>query len=204
MTINDKNVSARLTETENQAKDEMQKQSGLVIEVRDRLKENNLISAIAAEVIDTLRLQWFRQLGTELKSMMNRIFRTNIATYEAVVAIQRVLPSHLEKTMFRAPFILEDAIGMISPVHMDFFNSWDSFDAILRLRFQDMQGFKKVQNKEYVLQEHATKREIKHTHPWHRVFPGRATNQYELGLHEERGINNKATIHFMSQFQSNI
>jgi hypothetical protein len=34
----------------------MQKQSGLVIEVRDRLKENNLISAIAAKVIDTLRL----------------------------------------------------------------------------------------------------------------------------------------------------
>jgi hypothetical protein len=102
--------------------------------------------------------------------MMNKIFKTNVATYEAVVAIQRVLPSHLEKTMFRAPFILEDAIGMISPVHMDFFNSWDSFDAILRLRFQDVQGFKKVQNKEYVLQEHASKREIKHTHPWHRVF----------------------------------
>jgi hypothetical protein len=59
MTINDKNVSTRLTETENQAKDEMQKQSGLVIQVRDRLKE---------------------------------------------------------KTMFRAPFILEDAIGTISPV----------------------------------------------------------------------------------------
>jgi hypothetical protein len=78
--------------------------------------------------------------------MMNRIFRTNVATYEAVVAIERVLPSHLEKTMFRAPFILKDAIGMISPVHMDFFNSWDSFNAILRLRFQDVQGFKKVQN----------------------------------------------------------
>jgi hypothetical protein len=41
MTINDNNVSTRLTETENQVRDEMQKQSSLVIEVRDRLNENN-------------------------------------------------------------------------------------------------------------------------------------------------------------------
>jgi hypothetical protein len=174
MAVNDKKINARLTNSEDKANDEIQKQTALVAEVQDRLKENNtLISAVATKVSDSLRFEWFRQLGSELKAMMNKIFRTSIATYEAVVSIQRVLPSHLERSMFREPFILEDAIGRVSPVHMDFINSWEAFDAILRLRFQNFQGFRKVQNKEYVLQEHATKREIKRTRPWDCAFlPG--------------------------------
>ena len=164
----------------------MNKQANLVIEVRDRLKENNsLISIVATKINESLQLQWFRQLGSELKSMMQRIFKTNVATYEAVVALQRVLPSHLERAMFRDPFVLEDAIGRISPVHMDFINSWDAFDAILRLCFQDVQGYKKVQNKEYIFQEHATKREIKRICPWEEGIFTRTTHRYELGLCEE-------------------
>ena len=152
----------------------MNGQESLVVEVRDRLKETNgLISAVSTKVDEFLRLQWFRKLGAELKSMMQSIFRTNVATYEAVVAVQRILPSHLERTMFRDPFILEDAIGRISPVHMDFINSWDAFDAILRMRFKDVQGYKKVQNKEYVFQDHATKREVKRIRTWEGAFlPG--------------------------------
>ena len=174
MAVNEKKLNARFTHSEMKAEDEMQKQTAIVAEVRDRLKENNkLISGVTTKVFDALRFDWFRQLGSELKTMMNKIFRTNLATYEAVVSIQRVLPSHLERSMFRDPFILEDAIGRISPVHMDFINSWEAFDAILRLRFQDVQGFKKVQKKEFVLQEHATKREIKRTRPWECAFmPG--------------------------------
>ncbi|KUJ09638.1 uncharacterized protein LY89DRAFT_597775 [Mollisia scopiformis] len=174
LVVSDVKLNARLTSSESKIDDEMQKQTVIVAEVRDRLKENNtLISAVATKVTDALRFEWFRQLGSELKSMMNRIFRTNVATFEAVVAIQRVLPSHLERSMFRDPFILEDAIGRISPVHMDFINSWEAFDAILRLRFQDVQGFKKVRNNEYILQEHTTKREIKRTRRWDLAFmPG--------------------------------
>lgn len=174
MAVNEKKLNARLTHSEIKAEDEVQKQTAIVAEVRDRLKENKkLILAVATKVSDALHFDWFRQLGSELKTMMNKIFRTNLATYEAVVSIQRVLPSHLERSMFRDPFILEDAIGRISPVHMDFITSWEAFDAILLLRFQDVQGFKKVQNKEYALQEHATKREIKRTRPWECAFlPG--------------------------------
>jgi hypothetical protein len=174
MTVNDRKMVERITESENKAEEAQKKQSSDVTEVKDRLEENNrLISTVATKVSEALRFQWFHQLGSELKSLMNKIFRTNVATYEAVVAIQRVLPSYLERTMFRDPFILEDAIGRISPVHMDFVNSWEAFDAILRLRFQDVQGFKKVQNKEYILQEHATKREIARTRPWEIAFlPG--------------------------------
>jgi hypothetical protein len=195
MEINDKKLHARLADSETKTDDSIQKQTTIVAEVRDRLKENNtLISAVATKVTDALRLEWFRQLGSELKSMMNRIFRTNVETYEAVVAIQRVLPSHLERSMFRDPFILEDAIGRISPVHMDFINSWEAFDAILRLRFQDVQGFKKVQNNEYVLQEHATKREIKRTRRWDVAFmPGQRVDMSLVFVKAEKAEETPST-----------
>ena len=64
-------------------------QDALIVEVRDRLKENNkLISignTVTTKIADTLRLDWFRKLGSELKSLMERIFT---AIYKAVVALQ--------------------------------------------------------------------------------------------------------------------
>jgi hypothetical protein len=152
-------------------------QDALIVEVRDRLKENNsLISignTVTTKIADTLRLDWFRKLGSELKSLMERIFTTNVATYKAVIALQAGLPSHLERSMIQEPFILEDAIGRISPVHMQFISSWEAFDAVLELRFRTVQGHKKVKNKEYIVQEHATRREIRRNRPWEVSFlPG--------------------------------
>lgn len=152
-------------------------QDALIVEVRDRLKENNsLISignTVTTKIADTLRLDWFRKLGSELKSLMERIFTTNVAIYKAVVALQAGLPSHLERSMIQEPFILEDAIGRMSPVHMQFISSWEAFDAVLELRFRSVQGHKKVKNKEYVIQEHVTRREIRRNQPWEVSFlPG--------------------------------
>jgi hypothetical protein len=152
-------------------------QDALIVEVRDRLKENNsLISignTVTTKIADTLRLDWFRKLGSELKSLMERIFTTNVAIYKAVVALQAGLPSHLERSMIQEPFILEDAIGRMSPVHMQFISSWEAFDAVLELRFRSVQGQKKVKNKEYVIQEHVTRREIRRNQPWEASFlPG--------------------------------
>lgn len=152
-------------------------QDALIVEVRDRLKENNsLISignTVTTKIADTLRLDWFRKLGSELKSLMERIFTTNVAIYKAVVALQAGLPSYLERSMIQEPFILEDAIGRMSPVHMQFISSWEAFDAVLELRFRSVQGHKKVKNKEYVIQEHVTRREIRRNQPWEASFlPG--------------------------------
>jgi hypothetical protein len=152
-------------------------QDALIVEVRDRLKENNsLISignTVTTKIADTLRLDWFRKLGSELKSLMERIFTTNVAIYKAVVSLQAGLPSYLERSMIQEPFILEDAIGRMSPVHMQFISSWEAFDAVLELRFRTVQGHKKVKNKEYVIQEHVTRREIRRNQPWEVSFlPG--------------------------------
>jgi hypothetical protein len=152
-------------------------QDALLLEVQDRLKENNsLISignSIATGIADKLRLEWLKKLCVELKSLMTGVFVTNVATYRAVLALQVCLPGRLERVLIQEPFILEDAIGRISPVHLQFVNSWEAFDAVLELRFQDVQGYSKVQNKEYVLQEHATRRELNRDRPLEvSILPG--------------------------------
>ena len=173
-------------------------QDALVVEVRDRLKENNrLISignTVAAKLADTLRVDWIRQLGSEMKSLMTRIFTTNVATYKAVVALQASLPSHLERTMIQEPFILEDAIGRMSPVHLQFINSWEAFGAVLELRFRSVQGHTKVKNGEYIIQEHATRREIRRNLPWEASFlPGQKVDMSLIFENLEEKLSTQTT-----------
>ena len=104
---------------------------------------------------------------------MRKIFEMNIATYNAVVDIRGRLPGHLERGLYQEPFILEDGIGRIAPVHIQFICSWEAFDAVLELRFRNVQGYTMVQNKEYVIQESSTRREISRSFPWEASFlPG--------------------------------
>jgi len=104
---------------------------------------------------------------------MHRIITMNIATYNAVIAIQGSLSGGLERSLIQEPFILEDAVGRISPVHLQFINSWEAFDAVLDKRFQSVQGHQKIKNREYTLQEYATRREIRRTRLWEGAFlPG--------------------------------
>ncbi|KAF4636663.1 hypothetical protein G7Y89_g1430 [Cudoniella acicularis] len=193
--VNDVKLNARLTESDETSKT----QGSLIIEVRDRLEENNrLISAgntIATKIAEKLRLDWLQQLGSELKSLMERIFVINVATYKAVIAQASGFPSALERTLVQEPFLLEDAIGRISPVHMQFISSWEAFDAVLELRFHKLQGHKKVINKEYVIQEHATRREIRRDLPWEVSFlPGQRVDMSLIFEKQEKGsTNNKST-----------
>jgi hypothetical protein len=161
--VNDEKLNARLANSEETSK----AQGSLIVEVRDRLVENNtLISAGNA-----------------------------VATYKAVIAIQSGgFPSALERTLVQEPFVLEDAIGRMSPVHMQFISSWDAFDAVLEMRFQNMQGHRKVQNKEYVIQECSTRREIRRDLPWEVSFlPGQRVDMSLIFEKEERGSVQKNT-----------
>jgi hypothetical protein len=97
----------------------------------------------------------------------------NVAIYRLVVDIRALLPSRLERTLVQEPFLLEDATGRISPVHLQFIASWNAFDAVLETRFRDLQGYKKMVCKEFVLQERSTRQDISRTRPWEGAFlPG--------------------------------
>jgi hypothetical protein len=70
----------------------------------------------------------------------------------------------------QAPAILEDALGRVCPFHTDFITSWDSFDAVLRVRFRDLPGYDKILRKEYVLQDHATGEDLDRSQNWKTSF----------------------------------
>lgn len=126
------------------------------------------------------------QLSTELKYLMRKIFRLNVQTYTSVMRIESMLSSHLERTLVQEPFILEDAIGRLAPVHMQFISSWEAFDAVLELRFQNLPGYRKIKRKEFVLQDHATTQEINRSYPWEASFlPGQRVDMSMLFVNRE-------------------
>ena len=138
--ISDQRLHARLNLSEESTESSSQEQRLLLKDANDKLDENNKQiragNAITLKLSEALSLDWVRQLGNELKTFMRKIFVVNRATYKAVMDIQTCLPSHLERTLYQEPFILEDAIGRIAPVHMQFINSWEAFDSVLELRFR--------------------------------------------------------------------
>ncbi|MCJ1377618.1 hypothetical protein MMC17_000713 [Xylographa soralifera] len=125
--VNDDNLNNRLTKDDERSRASLLEHRALIGSVNKRIKENNRLitngNTISQKIQDALRLDWIRQLGEDLKSFMKSIFSVNVATYKAVVAIQEGLPSRLERMLYQEPFILEDAIGRVAPVHMQFISS---------------------------------------------------------------------------------
>jgi hypothetical protein len=177
LALSKKDVREQLNIIEQHNEQRTSSQQALLLDVRDRI--NNATQHITngnmsmSKIADALRLDWLRQLGTDLKSLMHKVIATNIATYHAIVSIQTVLSSRLERTLIEEPFILEDPIGRMAPVHLQFVTSWEAFNAVLEIRFRNLQGFKKIQDKHYGLQEKATRRDIDQARPWQQAFlPG--------------------------------
>jgi len=125
-------------------------------------------------------VKWLAKIGElciEAKATMAKILFVNMATYKMVLALKTSLPGYLERSMFNEPFILEDAIGRISPVHLQFISSWEAFGAVLETRFRGIQGHEKIRRGHWTLQDHATGREISRRRNWEGAFlPGQRVN----------------------------
>jgi hypothetical protein len=177
MDVKEKSVKDRIASAQKHNELHHTKQDAALLAIGNRLDDTNRMisagNATTSRIADALRLDWLRQLGSDLKGFMHRIMAMNIATYHAVVSIQSTLPGRLERSLSEEPFILEDAIGRIAPVHLQFVTSWEAFNAVLEIRFRDIQGFQKIKERQYGLQEKATRREIDQSRPWERSFlPG--------------------------------
>ena len=146
-------------------------------DVRNQLcdvrKHTEAVNETTIKILQTLKVDWLRNIGKEIRCFVRKIFFTNVAIYKAILDIRGSLPIQLERCLYQEPFILEDGMGRIAPVHMQFISSWKAFDSVLELRFQGMQGYGMVQEKKYVMQESAAKREIERSRPWEASFlPG--------------------------------
>lgn len=175
--LNDEKLHARLESSEEKVAISIKEQRFLLNEIKDQLHENNnqvrAGNAVTSKIVGSLRVDWIRSLSLDIKKFMQGIFVTTFATYKVVLDIRGRLPSHLERCLYQEPFVLEDSHGRIKPVHMDCINSWDAFDAWLEVQFRDLQGFTRVQNRDYVLHESAANRDIERRRPWETAFlPG--------------------------------
>ncbi|KAF2500792.1 hypothetical protein BU16DRAFT_259008 [Lophium mytilinum] len=167
-------LDSRITASEHHIQSTLGLQDSVLIEIRTRLTENHqLISArntLATRMSE--RLDWITRLGSDLKSFMCYLIAGNLAIYREVIAFKRML-TVLHRPLAEDPFLLEDALGRIAPVHLRFITSWEAFDAVLEIRFKDTKGYAQVQDRDYALQEQATRREIDRESNWDLAFfPG--------------------------------
>jgi hypothetical protein len=157
------------------AQDHFDTQTTTLNVIRDSVSEAiilaNHTSSLSERIMDSF--SGLARLCTQMKEVMSKILSINMATYKMVFALQNSLPTYMERHLISEPFVLEDAMGRISPVHLDFINSWSAFNAVLQARFEGLQGHAQVVNGNWILQDHATGREISQTRIWEGTFlPG--------------------------------
>ncbi|KAL8917160.1 MAG: hypothetical protein Q9208_008129 [Pyrenodesmia sp. 3 TL-2023] len=105
-------------------------------------------------------IRYIRQLGADVLSIMQRIWSANIMTYKAIITLQSQLPRQLERTWTQDPVILKDPLGRIMPVNLEFIETFEIFQSVLEMRFDQLPGHRKVQRKEYALHANQSKQEI--------------------------------------------
>lgn len=150
-------------------------QDATLDKLRSDIENNSELASSMTSIVRTMshQLGWFAKLLVSVKSMLNRGFRLNLATHQAVLSIQESLTQSMDRTLIQDPFVLEDPLGRVAPVHLQFITSWKAFHAVLATRFEGLPGHEKIKRREFVLQERATSREISGEDPWEIAFrPG--------------------------------
>lgn len=143
--------------------------------LRSEIQSNSALASSMTSMLRTMSQQftWFTNLLVSVKSLLSQGFRLNLATYRAVMSIQQSLGHSMDRTLIQDPFVLEDPLGRVAPVHLQFITSWNAFYAVLVTRFEGLPGHNKIERREFVLQERATGREISGNDPWEIAFrPG--------------------------------
>jgi ribosomal protein L37E len=189
--------ASKLKELTEGAKANQQRTDGLLLEIRSKVDAGRSVMAEwkAMLIRVTESLAWIQKACIDFKVTMRNLMSINDATYKAVIAIQSGLPSPLERTLFEEPFILEDAIGRVAPVHLQFINSWDALQAVLERRFHGIQGHEKIEGNEYVLQDHATGRDIIRSQPWTGSFlPGQRINMSMIFQRESSKVEDSTAV----------
>lgn len=165
----------------------LQAQHEALAKVSNTITETNTLvsqmNTLSGQVVNGLAK--IVDLCTQAKTTMSKILFVNIATYKMVLALKTSLPGYLERSLYSEPFILEDAIGRISPVHLQFISSWEALDAVIETRFRGLQGHDKIQSGHWTLQDHATGREISRRRNWEGAFlPGQRVDMSLLFTRE--------------------
>jgi hypothetical protein len=123
---------------------------------------------------------------SEFTSIMHEVRQIVQQIHGRVQSLETSVPPHVQ---LQQPVLFQDACGFRSPVHLDFINSWEAFEAVLKVRFKK-RGLQVVEKKQYTLEDASSKREIDMTQPYEMCFfPGQSVNM-DACFDEETGITN--------------
>lgn len=143
--------------------------------LRTEIQNNSALASSMTSIVRAMSHQFsrFTDMLVSVKSMLSLGFKLNLATYRAVLSIQESLSHSMDRQLIQDLFILEDPLGRVAPVHLQFITSWKAFYTVLATRFEGLPGHDKIERREFVLQERATSREISGKEPWEIAFrPG--------------------------------
>ncbi|KAL1854486.1 hypothetical protein Daus18300_011407 [Diaporthe australafricana] len=154
---------------------DLAEQNAALDTIRNEIQRNHQLSSSMNSIVRALldRFNWFGKLLVSVKRMVSTGLMINLATHRAVLSMQASMSNGLDRPLIQEPFVLEDALGRIAPVHLQFITSWQALEAVMLVRFEGLPGREKITTREFVLQEQATKREICLDQPWEIAFrPG--------------------------------
>lgn len=105
-------------------------QEALLANIKSSLDENRKETQAAKSEVQAIGsgFDFVRNLGAELVFFMQKIWNINILTYKAIVTLQSRLPPQLERCWTQEPVTLRDALGRVTPVHLEFIESWEVRD----------------------------------------------------------------------------
>jgi hypothetical protein len=101
MAINRKEMNSKLDDAEQRNHATSSAQNTALDYIKDRIENASQSieagNSILGKLSEALGLDWLRQLGPELRTLMRGARAVNFATYRAIIRLQTALPSRLER-----------------------------------------------------------------------------------------------------------
>ncbi|KAL9083194.1 MAG: hypothetical protein Q9159_005916 [Coniocarpon cinnabarinum] len=155
-----------------------QTQEGLLNLILTRV--NNAVSIsedtsnILQQTVSISRIRWLQQLGSKLMDMMTNIQTSTLNICANVRSLNdRMSELCSQVLLMEAPIVLIDSHGRRMPMHLQFINSWEAFDAVMEVRFRGSRGHRKIMNKEYALADSKSGLDVERHRPWDSCFTPR-------------------------------
>ncbi|KAI9865708.1 MAG: hypothetical protein M1813_002166 [Trichoglossum hirsutum] len=146
-------------------------QQTVITTLDDKLDQNTTMLQTQSELLKSVRtslIGFERTLNTRQEQLFHTLV-DNITQLRSSLKQQNEIPPQV---MLQRPVQLLDACGRLAPFHLEFINSSEAFLAVLKVRFKHA-GLRKIEKREFALQERGSKRRLDLSAPWDSVFlPG--------------------------------
>ena len=175
-------------------------QEGVLNQILSRVNETVSLSKCAnatmrkaSSLVRGAPIRSFQRLCSTLITMVSRLQKTSLETYQVTLSIRSQLPGLTAQCRLNeTPSILVDCLGRRTPLPLQFINSWAAFEAVLEVRFQSQHGHQKVLDRQYVLQDSKRALDLERDRPWDgQVLPGQEINMEMIFGPNEYSANNR-------------